>query len=103
MHLFHLKAEPRQDEAGGMRTWLVVADSLFDAMVLVPNGNIVRAARVELGAASGPARLIGSVEPSREPRPGLRQHDQAPHLANQYRPSVAHQHRRSGWITRRRG
>lgn len=29
MHPFHLKAEHRQDETPGMRTWLVVADSLF--------------------------------------------------------------------------
>lgn len=73
MHLFHLNAEHAQDEPGSMRTWLVVADSLFGAMILVPDGDIVRAARVELGAASGPERLIGCVEPPREPWRELRQ------------------------------
>lgn len=86
----------------GMRTWLVVADSLFDAMTLVSDGNTVRAARVELGAASGPERLIGCLEPPGEPRPDLRQNDQALRAANQYGTSVAHQHRRSGRVTRHR-
>ena len=36
MHLIHVDTVKEQDELRGTRTWLVIADSLFEAMSLVP-------------------------------------------------------------------
>ncbi|SMF27806.1 hypothetical protein SAMN06265365_11038 [Tistlia consotensis] len=66
MHLFHCDAEAGHDEATGGRTWLVVADNLCEALLLVPGSYTVKAVSVQLAAASGSARLIGWMGPSPE-------------------------------------
>ncbi len=58
MNIFHLHAERR---SGGVREagiWLVVADSLVDALSLVPQRLYVKAAEVQIAAVAGPSRVI---------------------------------------------
>lgn len=103
MHLFHLKAERGQNDSGAMTTGLVAADTLFDAFVLVPDGNTVKAARVELGVAQGPVRLIGCVNTPGDPRTDPSREDQALGPTGQCRLPAAHQLRWDGRISQRRG
>lgn len=63
MNLFHIEVEPEQDETARMRTWLVVADSLFVAISLIPDGYTPKSVEVQLDTASGPGRIIGWMEP----------------------------------------
>lgn len=59
MNLFHLHAEKEQGGTGGPRTWLVIAESLFEAIAFVPEDFSVNAVEVRAGAVSGPRRVIG--------------------------------------------
>lgn len=65
MNFFHVQAEKDQEVACdqevtcGPRTWLVIADSLFEAMSLIPDGFSVKAVKVRIGAVAGPGRVIG--------------------------------------------
>jgi hypothetical protein len=60
MNLFHLHVEKEQGARSRSRTWLVVADSLFEAISIVPEGFSVKAVEVQLGAAVDPPRVIKS-------------------------------------------
>jgi hypothetical protein len=59
MNIFHLQAEKEQAGARDSGTWLVVADSLFDAISLVPDEFRVKAVDIQLAAVAGPGRVIG--------------------------------------------
>ena len=59
MNFFHVQAEKDQEVTYGSRTWLVIADSLFEAMSLIPDGFSVKAVKVRIGAVAGPGRVIG--------------------------------------------
>ena len=61
MNLFHLHVEKKQGARSRSRTWLVVADSLFEAMTVVPEGFSVKAVEVQVGAAVDPPRVIKSI------------------------------------------
>jgi hypothetical protein len=59
MNLFHLHIE---NEHGGMhdeRNYLVIADSLFDAISFVPEGFRVKGIDIQVVAVAGPGRVIG--------------------------------------------
>jgi hypothetical protein len=59
MHLIHVDAINELNQVGGTRTWLIIADSLFEAISLVPAGYCAKEMAVQPGFASGPARVIG--------------------------------------------
>ena len=59
MNIFHLHTERAPDGASDSCTWLVIADTLFDAVSLIPAGYLVRAADVQLAGTPGPSRVIG--------------------------------------------
>jgi len=59
MNIFHLHAEEEQGRVRDAGTWLVVADSLLDAISLVPEGFCVKAVEVQLATVAGPGRVIG--------------------------------------------
>lgn len=61
MNLFHLHVEKEQGVMPRPQTWLVVADSLFEAMSVVPDGVAVKAVEVQVGAAVDPRRVIRPV------------------------------------------
>lgn len=63
MNIFHLHAEKQSDGMRDEGIWLVVADSLFDAVSLVPEGFYVKAAEVQMAAVAGPGRVIGCFAP----------------------------------------
>lgn len=59
MNIFHLHAEKQH---GGMRnaaTWLVIADSLFDAISSIPEGLSVKAVGGSGGCGRRSGRVIG--------------------------------------------
>lgn len=56
MNLFHLRAEKEREAP---TTWLVIADSLLEAMSLVPEGFSVTAVEVQVSVVAGPGRVIG--------------------------------------------
>lgn len=58
MNLFRVEAEREEDETDGARTWLVVADSLFEAVTLIPDGYSVKSIEVQLDAVSGPGQAF---------------------------------------------
>ncbi len=60
MNLFHLHVEKEQGATSRSRTWLVVADSLFEAMSVIPEGFSVKAVEVQVGNAVDPRRFIKS-------------------------------------------
>ena len=51
MNLFRLQVEEDLAAKRQVRTWLVVADSLLDAISVVPEGFSVKAITVEVGPA----------------------------------------------------
>lgn len=57
MRLIHVDAVGV--ELGETRTWLVIADSLFGALSLIPPDYMPRAAAVQATTIPGPARIIG--------------------------------------------
>jgi hypothetical protein len=59
MNIFRLHTEKQSTEARDTRTWLVVADSLLNAVSLLPEGFYVKAAEIERIAVVGPVRVIG--------------------------------------------
>jgi hypothetical protein len=59
MNLSHLHAEKEQGRTSGLRTWVVIAESLFEAISFVPEGFSVKAAEVQVRTVSGPRRVIG--------------------------------------------
>lgn len=61
MNLFRVMAETEQDEPADPRMWLVAADSLFQAISLVPDHYIVKSVDVQLDAALGPERVIEQI------------------------------------------
>lgn len=61
MNLFHLRVEKEQGATSSSRTWLVVADSLFEAISVVPDGFSVKVVEVQVGAAVDPRRVIKSI------------------------------------------
>jgi len=61
MNLFHVYADRVQGERPGPRKWLVVADSLFEALSLIPRDRSVKAIEVQIGNVAGPVRLIGAM------------------------------------------
>lgn len=63
MNLFHLRAEKEQGETRRPRTWLVIADSLYEAMSFVPEDFCVKAIEVEVGSVRGPRRVVGRTIP----------------------------------------
>ena len=65
MTIYHLEAEHELDEPTTLRTWLVVAESLFDAISLVPDDYTVKSAEVQLERASEAGRVIGWMGPPR--------------------------------------
>lgn len=64
MHFVHVDAVKDQGEARGMRTWLVIADNVLEAMALVPFGYEVTAAELRPGLVLGPGRVIGWLGPT---------------------------------------
>jgi hypothetical protein len=61
MNLFHLHVEGEQGATSRSRTWLVIADSLFEAISVVPDGFSVKAVEVQVGGAVDPRRVIKSI------------------------------------------
>ena len=59
MNVFRLHAEKEQGAMRVAGTWLVVADNLFDAISLVPEGLCVKAVEIEAAPVAGPGRVIG--------------------------------------------
>ena len=59
MHIFHLHAEKRQGRTGDTRKWLVVADTLPDAVSLVPDGFCLESVEVQVARVPGPAGVVG--------------------------------------------
>jgi hypothetical protein len=57
----HFSSSCREDRGwstdAGM--WFVVADSLLDAIALVPDGYCVKAVDIQVAAVIGPSRVIG--------------------------------------------
>lgn len=102
MNLFHLEAEHEQDEPTALRTWLVAAESLLDAISLVPDGYTMKSAEAQLGGASEPGRVIGWMGPP--PRGlGEAQSGKGPARCATYRHPRpgAHEHRTNGWFAQR--
>lgn len=64
MNLFHLHVEQEQGAVSRPRTWLVVADSLFEAISVVPDGFAVKAVEVQVGTAVDPPLAVGSLDVS---------------------------------------
>jgi hypothetical protein len=60
MNLFHLHVEKEPGATSRTRTWLVIADSLFEAISVVPEGFSVKAVEVQVGTAVDPRRVIKS-------------------------------------------
>jgi len=64
MHLIQVDTVKEKNELRGTRTWLVIADSLFEALSLIPAGYRPKAVEVQAGAVSGPGRVIGWLGPA---------------------------------------
>ena len=58
MNIFHLHAEKQLDGTCDTCTWFVIADSLLDAVSLIPEGFHVKAAEIQVAAVAGPGRVI---------------------------------------------
>lgn len=98
MNVFHIEAEREQDETAGVRTWLVVAGNLFEAMSLVPDGYTVKSVEVQLDAVPGPGRVIGWMGPPPSAcRPTQNGHGSLVCPTNRHGAHRAHEHRATGW------
>jgi hypothetical protein len=60
MNLFQLRVETDQATTLRSRTWLVIADSMLEAISVVPEGFSVKSVEVRVGTALHPHRLIKS-------------------------------------------
>lgn len=58
MNLYHLHVESELGAWSNSRTWLVFADSLFEAICVVPDGFAVTAIEVQMGNAVDLRRVI---------------------------------------------
>lgn len=63
MNLFHLNARSENPEERAQRTWLVVANSLPEAVSLVPRGHVLVSVEIHSPCKPGPARLLGWMGP----------------------------------------
>lgn len=61
MNLFHLHVQKEQGAVPHSSMWRVVADNMFEAMSVVPDGFAVKAVWVQLGTAVDPSRVIRSI------------------------------------------
>ena len=61
MNLFRLHVEKEQGAQPHSQTWLVVANSLFEAMSVLPDGFEVKSIEVRVGTAVDPRRVIRPV------------------------------------------
>ena len=59
MNLFEVQAHSDRSEVYSQRQWLIMADSLYEAMWLVPEQWTVDAVEIRRAAAPGPGRVIG--------------------------------------------
>lgn len=59
MNIFHLHAEKGQGRTRDAGIWLVVAESLFEAISFVPEGYCVKAIEIQLAVVTGPGRVVG--------------------------------------------
>jgi hypothetical protein len=60
MNLFQLRIEREWGTTLRSRTWLIVADSLIEAISVVPEGFSVKSVEVRVSTAVHPHRLIKS-------------------------------------------
>ena len=60
MNLFQLRIEREWGTTLRSRTWLIVADSLIEAISVVPEGFSVKSVEVRVSTAVHPQRLIKS-------------------------------------------
>jgi hypothetical protein len=60
MSLFYLFVESEHSKTLGRTIWLVIAECLFSAMLLVSEEFSVKAVEVRMGRATGRERLISS-------------------------------------------
>jgi hypothetical protein len=60
MSLFYLYVDSEHSKTPGSTIWLVIADCLFSAMLLVPEEFSVKVVEVRMGRAAGRERLISS-------------------------------------------
>jgi hypothetical protein len=63
MNLFHLNARTQSQEGPITKTWLVVANSLPEAVSLVPRGHVLVSVEVHSPCKPGRARLLGWMGP----------------------------------------
>lgn len=63
MNLFRVEVEEGWNNTSSGRTWLVAADSLFDALSLIPDSSTVKSVEVQVAVAQGPGRVIGWMGP----------------------------------------
>jgi hypothetical protein len=61
MNVFRLHAERVQEGTRDSRTWFIIADSLTDAVSLVPEGFYVKDAEIGVIATSAYDRMIGRI------------------------------------------
>lgn len=61
MNLFHLHVEKDRGTRSSAQTWLVVAESLLEAISVVPEGFSVKAVEVQLGTAGDPCLVVKSL------------------------------------------
>lgn len=64
MSLFYLYADSEHSKTPGRTIWLVIADCLFSAMLLVPEDFSVKAVEVRMGRATERRRVISSIGPN---------------------------------------
>lgn len=62
--LVAVAAQKEEDKPRGARTWLAIADSLYEAMSLIPDGYCPKQAGIRAGEVSGPGRVIGWLGPA---------------------------------------
>ena len=58
MNIFHLHTENEPEGKRDSCTWLVIAETLFDAVSLIPEGYRVKAADVQVAETTGPSRVV---------------------------------------------
>jgi len=63
MNLFHLNALGERPEDQEPKTWVVVANSLPEAIALIPAGQVVLSVETHSPCKPGPARLLGWMGP----------------------------------------
>lgn len=64
MHLIHIDTVKEEDELRGARTWLFIADNLYEAISLIPVGYCPKEAEIRAREVSGPGQVIGWLGPA---------------------------------------